>query len=188
MKKTSKFLIWITFLIVITQTITAFGVSAPFWPEHDLEMVPGDSRIVELNLQNMVGDEDVEVRAELVLGNEIAKLKKNSFTVKSKTYDTMAELEITIPPETPLGERISVKVEFRTIPAGGEGMVSMGTGMNVGFDVVTANVPMSPKDGSKFPWTITIIVTLILVTIVISLIILKRKQKQANNQALTNFK
>lgn len=151
--------------------VSAFGVSSPYWNENPLELARGESKIVELNVQNMVGSNDVSVQAELVQGNDFASLGDNSFTVEAGTSDTIIPLTIKLPEETKPGESKLVRVEFRTVNEGSQG-VAVGTGMVVAFNVIA-------KDEVKESNSTGIIISLALIALlaVIIIFILKRKKK-----------
>ena len=55
-------------VLVLTSAVSAFGVSSPYWEGNPMNIARGDSKIVNLNLQNMVGDEEVNVN---VIGDEV---------------------------------------------------------------------------------------------------------------------
>ena len=44
--------------------VSAFGITSPYWQERPLEVVPGETVDVYLELQNMLGEEDITVVAE----------------------------------------------------------------------------------------------------------------------------
>ena len=123
------------FLISI---VSAFGVSSPYWNENPLRMARGETTIINLNLQNMVGENDVEVKAILVEGKDIISLSKDTFTIKAGTSDTMVPLKIKIPKDAKPGETRKIKIEFKTIQEN-TGGISMGTGMTVAFDVIATS-------------------------------------------------
>ena len=134
MKNKIKFIFGIFLLVTLMGNITAFGVSSPYWTGNPLNIDRGETMIVELNLQNMVGDDDVNVEARLVSGSEYAKLKETQFLVKQKTSDTFAPLTIKIPRNVEPGIH-KIKVEFKSIADDTGGMINVGTGMDVSFDV-----------------------------------------------------
>ncbi len=51
--------------ILLIGLASAFGVGAPYWEDNPLVMERGTTKNVEINLQNMVGNDDVSVKAEL---------------------------------------------------------------------------------------------------------------------------
>ncbi|MBU0894104.1 MAG: hypothetical protein KKF48_04405 [Nanoarchaeota archaeon] len=173
--KTKKIAISIIFTILFSTIINASGVSSPFWlPDKPLILARGEIRIVNLNIQNMVGEGDLTFKAELIEGHEIVELEKDLFEVKAQTYDTMAPLKIKIPKETIPGETTRVTVEFKTVSPGKTGGVSLGTGMTISFDVIVSEEIAE----TKIPWiTLGIIMGILIILIIIILITRKRNQK-----------
>ncbi len=129
--------IFLLAVILISASVSAFGVSSPYWEGNPLQMSKGETKTVYLNLQNMVGDEDVTVKAKVIEGSEIVSIKEDTFVIKAKTSDTLVPVKITLPNDAEVGSIEKVKIEFKTISKD-KGGISMGTGMIVAFDVVTA--------------------------------------------------
>ena len=129
----NKIISIVTALILIS-TISAFGISSPYWEGNPLTMKPGETKIIDLNLQNMVGDEDITVKAEIIQGEDIISLKQDTFFIKAQTSDTIIPLEITIPKEIKDSDRY-IKIDFKKISGEAQG-VTIGTGMSIYFDIV----------------------------------------------------
>jgi len=167
--KIMKIILPIFLIVILISLVNAFGVSSPYWEGNPLTMAAGETKTVNLNLQNMVGEEDVNVKVEIKEGLEIASLKEDIYTVKSKTSDTFVPLKIKIPREA---ENTSYKLvaEVRTVTPGGEGgAVMLGTGMTVAFDVLVSG----KVESNKF---IIIIGACIILAIIIFIIIILRKK------------
>jgi len=153
-------------LILLIGFVSAFGVSSPYWDGNPLFIERGTTKIVEINLQNMVGNEDVKVKADLVEGLDIASLSNNVYDVRAQTSNVIVPLKISIPAKANVGDVKRVKVDFRTIGPNNEGMISMGTGMSVAFDV---NITEKQKGASDYiiPIAIVLVITLLIVIFVI---------------------
>lgn len=170
--KTKIFIYLITFtatLLILSNFVSAFGVGAPYWDTNPLTMAAGETKKVELNLQNMVGDSDVTVKAILKNGSDIARLENDIYTVKINTSDTMVPLDITIPKNATGTKKITV--EFKTVTSGEGGGVVMGTGMTVSFDVI-----ISGKVVEETNKALIIIPIVIIVLAIIIIFILRRKR------------
>ena len=157
--------------LVAVSLVSAFGVSSPYWDTNPLVMARGEVRTVNLNLQNMVGDEDVTVKAELVAGDDITSLGQDTFVVEAGTSNTMVPLKIKMPKDASPGESKTVQVEFKTVQDD-TGGIAMGTGMTVFFDVVAGEATVNNT---------TMIISIIIAIIVLALIlwiILKNKKKK----------
>ena len=157
-------------ILMLSSMVSAFGISAPYWENNPLTMTQGETKTVELNLQNMVGTEDVIVKADIKTGMDIASLVKTTYTVPAGTSNTMAPLVITIPKEAALGAQ-KVEVEFKTVAPESAGMVTMGTGMSIGFDVIVT------KPEPKINAGLMYLIGAIIVILVIIGIVLARKKK-----------
>ncbi len=159
-------------LVLTSSFVSAFGVASPYWKDNPLVMAKGEKRIVNLNLQNMVGEVDVRVKAEIKKGEDIATLRKEVYAVKAGTSDTLVPVVIKIP-KNATGTR-KIEIAFKTITSGeGEGVV-MGTGMNIGFDVlISEKVVEKPFLSMK-----SLLIALIIVIICIGIILLIKKNKR----------
>jgi len=154
-------LVLVTFLLA--GLVTAFGVGSPYWKGHPLKMYPGETKIINLNLQNNVGDADVVVKAQVTEGADIAKLLKDTYIVKAKTINTMVPLKVTLPKD--VTENKHVTVEIKTVKSGEGGMVVMGTGMKVSFDVILTEIPEKVKQQrsiSTITWSAAILILIII--------------------------
>ncbi len=155
-------------ILILVSLVTAFGISSPYKQDRPLEMMKGQTETVNINLQNMVGNEDITVRAEVVEGTGIASLTRTTYTVKAKTHDTFVPLKITVPKDAS-GTK-TVKAEFKTVEEGEEGMVTLGTGYAVTFDVIISE--------KEIPTTSTglIVLIIIIVLIILAYLVLKKRK------------
>ena len=166
-------IIWTAFLmaLLLGSLVSAFGVSSPYWQGKPLRMARGETQTVNLNLQNMVGNEDVTVKAELVKGSEISDLEKDIYTVNAMTSDAVAPLKVSIPRDYEAGTR-EIEVEFKTIATDEGGAVTIGTGMTIAFDVVISEEIAE----REFPSTIVLIVALIAIALITIVLVMKNKR------------
>ncbi len=133
-------------LLIICPLINAFGVTTFYWDEQPLIMHPGETKDVDLLLQNMVGDKDIKVKAELVGGSEIATLIDSSkeYLVPLGEKDVKVNIRVKIPEDTPLDSRYDVMVMFKEL-AQGEGKMIQISG------AVGGTIPVVVKSASKVP-------------------------------------
>ena len=61
------------------QNANAFGVSSPYWQGNPVIMYPGETKIVNLNLQNNIGEDDVFVKVSILEGQDIARVEKELY-------------------------------------------------------------------------------------------------------------
>ena len=161
-------------LLVFSSLVGAFGVSSPYWEGYPLTMLLDEEKIVNFNLQNMVGNEDVEVKVELKEGFNIASLNKESYSVRAGTSDSYVPLRI----KAADSGSHKVKLEFKTVTPGGGGVVT-GTGMLVSFDVVVSEAPTITGAGAVGVGSITIssMVVMVLIIFAIALFILRKRKR-----------
>lgn len=155
--------------IMMVSLVSAFGVSSPYWNDNPLQMARGEVKTVDLNVQNMVGDEDVRVIAEIKEGSDISSLGKTDFIVKAGTSNTIIPLRIEFPEDTTPGESKKVKIEFKTTSPG-EG-ISVGTGMLIAFDVVAKDEVAKDNRTSMI-----LILSVIVLLIVLTIFLIRRKR------------
>jgi hypothetical protein len=121
-------------LLFLVSTISAFGISSPYWEDHPLILEKGETTTVNLNLQNMAGDEDITIKAEIKQGSEIISLKQDTFVIKARTSDTNIPIEINIPKDIQK-DNTTIEIEFKKIEGDSKGIV-IGTGMSISFNVI----------------------------------------------------
>ncbi len=158
--------------LMLISIISAFGVSSPYWDENPLQMNRGETKTINLNLQNMVGEGDVTVKATLVEGNDVTSLAKDTYVVKQGTSNTMVPLKITIPKDAVPGETKSIRIEFKTVQDDTKG-ITMGTGMTVAFNVI-AGEAIAETNTSMI---VGLILAIIILAIIIWMILKKRKKR-----------
>lgn len=157
--------------LAVASVVSAFGVGSPYWSSNPLTMARGDTVVVNLNLQNMVGDEDVDVKAELIEGSGIASLEDEGIiAVKAGTSNTMVPLVIKMPKRVESGEVMPVHVEFKTVTNNPSG-ISMGTGMTISFNVIAG-------DEVKSNTTRNIAIAVVVVLAIIIWVIKKKKKRK----------
>lgn len=175
-----KIVIVLISLVLLSSLTSAFGVASAYHKNKPLELARGEVETVLFNLQNMVGEEDVFVRASLIDGHSIAELKETDFEIPIGTHDTNAPLVISIPEDANPGDITKVKVDFKSVSPGTAGGIGFGSGMSFTFDVIVTGEPIVEPE---FPWqTIGIIAAFILVGGLIMFLITRRKKRIIETQ------
>jgi len=171
----------ILLILAFVQLISGFGVSSPYWEGNPMVLSPGEEYEINLNLQNMIGDDDLLIKAEMIKGGDIAKIKEGIYEIKAHTSDTMAPLTIKIPRDILVPQTKRIHIEFKSVTPHETGMVTMGTGMSVKFDVLIQGSPIK----REIPWaTIIISIGIIIIAIVIIILIRRRKRLFVAQQEL----
>ena len=170
--------------ILLTNFVSAFGVSSSFWKGNPLRIAPGETIDIDLRLQNMVGTGDTIVRASLGEGAGIATIEEKDYLVKSGTKDTKVPIRITIPEDAIIGQTHQVTIDFSTVTKASAGTLTIGTAIGTTFDVeIVAESPMTlptkPESTTTFPmWLLTLTIVAIMLIIIMIIVKAKRKTKK----------
>ena len=169
-------LIVVTILLIISN-VYAFGVSSSYYKGNPLQISPGETKIISLRLQNMVGSEDMTVKSVLTKGSEIAKVEEKNYVVKAGTEGLEVPVTISISSNTPLNTNYEVTVSFSTVTSGQGGAVSLGTGIDTTFDVLV--VPETPNvndSGVNNSIVFLVVGVIVLLAIIVLAVFLKNKK------------
>ncbi len=179
------------------QHVDAVAVTSFYRKENPLSLQPGQTREVTYLLQNMVGDEDFTLQAELEQPNPYVTFKDKVpvYKVPAKTKDIPVTIIIAVPSDAKIGTVMPVTVAFKTLKKEGEQQVALGVGITKTFDLIIstessqehketiaptiATPQKSPVELLKKPATPALIV-LIIVVIVWLLLRRSRKGRKAN--------
>ena len=137
--KAIKIIMYALLLTIIANFVSAFGITSFYWePDRSLSLLPGETRNVELQLQNMVGSEDITVSAEVTEGKEIAVIldTSNIYKVSAGHKDVYINLKITMPENYLPGQKTTVTVSVKDVGEGEGGMMDFGTAVLTSFPVV----------------------------------------------------
>ncbi|MEK6935391.1 MAG: hypothetical protein AABW67_01250 [Nanoarchaeota archaeon] len=153
MKKIFTFAIYLLLLIFLMfyssiNLINALGVVSPYsGSQLSLKVLPGEEKIVNLELQNWDIEEELSVKGTILKGSEIAFLKNESIEV-SYQVRTPVEMLIKIPAKAKVGDKYVVEYEFKQVGGGGEGMVVFSQGINRNFDVLVVSAELAETKGN----------------------------------------
>ncbi len=130
---------------MIIPLVNSFGVSTPFWGEHQLVIAPGETKDAYVELQNMVGDENMTLKAEITKGSEIATLidPSTEYFIPFGTRDVKVNIRVTIPKNAPLESAYNIEVSFKQITEAQGGMMQMAGGVGTTIPVIV-RLPTSP--------------------------------------------
>ncbi len=167
---------------------SAAGVSSSYWYGNDegevdkpAEIVPGETTIVNLNLQNKkIGDSNISVEVSLNSGEEIASIEKTLYNV-SFGSSVDVPIEITLPKDAEIGEEYKVTLKFDIGSEGEGGTVEFNKGITKSFPVKAVEETKEEKvkaEGMSQILTLGIAVLIIVILIVIFL----RKPKKGKKK------
>ena len=169
-------IIIISVLILSISFVSAVAIGLPYWEGHPFTISPGQTGTVNLIIQNMVGEEDITMKAEIIKEKEIASLEQDEYFIPI-SGDAQVPIKITIPSNVTLNTTYKVKVSFKTITPSSEGGVTMGIGIVSTFDVlVKEGVKEQPKE--KLETKTLIIISIIVLIIIIAIVLKKQKLKK----------
>ena len=127
----------------MSSSVFGFGVTQP----ETIFVSPGENRIVDFSVQNGAGAiEDVIVKLEVLSGKDIVELIEDNEYFVPAGGENFAKIRINIQSDAQPDDTWNVKLSFKTKPIGplNTGMVSLGYGVNIGFDVAIAR-PVKEK-------------------------------------------
>ena len=159
-------------LILASSMVFAFGVSSPYWEDNPMELSPGESEVVMLNLQNKAGaTESVTATIRVLEGYELLSLPQDTYEVAAGG-ETDVPVTVTIPSNAEAGDTYSIRMEVKEATSGEGGMVAMGTGFLVEFNI---NIVEGAGIGMNTTTILSIIAIVIAAIIIYCL--LRRKKK-----------
>lgn len=160
--------------LILISFISASGIVSPYWKDYPLEMNFGETKIANFVLQNIVGDGDITVKAELKQGTDIASLEQDTYTAKLGTSNTIIPVKITIPKD--YGKSLQqIQLEVKTIETKQGGMITLGTGWTTSFNVIISEKPISKN--FLIGVIIAMIIVLIILVLIILILVLRRRTK-----------
>jgi len=178
--KTIKLLALFTLALVgMLSFASALGVSYAYYDGHPLLLSPGESATVPVNIQNMIGDQDLTVTLKVTSGNEIASTSSSSYKIKANTANTFANVLVKVPSDVAIGTSYNVMLVLSTVNANNQGeMISVGTALetNLPITVVAPKEQPAPAYDSTTMWIITLLVILLIFWIVFKMMNKKKRR------------
>lgn len=177
-----SFVLTISILLLLS-SVYAFGVTTWYWEGNPLKLEPGETKEIYLELQNMVGDNDVNAEVKLIKGSEVAQIidSSNIYSVPAKTKDTKVNVRVSVPETDQIGKTYTLGFSIQTVnPAGGG--VGLSTGFEKEFDVEVAEKPkpaapeVTEVAKKGFPWFTLVIA--IAIVVVLAIIVKKANKKK----------
>lgn len=166
--------------------VSAAGVSTPYWSTNPLKLQPGESTVFSLGLQNMVGTEDITLRANITKGNEIARIidANTDYFVPLGSDDVTVNIEVAIPQDAEVNKVYGLEVSFLQVGGAGEGgFFAVATAFTQKIPVLVVSEPTesavyqpSPqKQGvSNTTW---LILALVILGIIVVAVVIKRRRR-----------
>jgi hypothetical protein len=174
MNKKIKFGFGMFLVVLLNLSLVFAGVTSPYDKNHPLNVYPGEETTVKFSYQNLGNENDLNLVLEIVEGDEFVKLDSKEYTVPADSKLTI-EVGFKIPRSYEVGESKSFRIKFSEVPSEtGEGMVTLGLGTSIGFNIDVVEKPEGVSDGFSI-WYLVIAVVVLLV--IVFLVWKKRKNR-----------
>ncbi len=180
MTKKKRVLILSAFILVLSiSLITAAGIARPYWDDNPLKLAPGESKIVQLTLQN-TDPEDMSLAA--TIESEIATLKdkSNEYSVPSGEINKKVNIDVEVPEDAKVGTIYKVVASFKQIASGEGGMIRMTGAFTSNFPVEVVGEQESELYtlSEKKPIELWVWALIIILVAGIAMAVIKKKQKK----------
>lgn len=192
MKKGNLFVVSSIVMILLAGLISAAGVVQPYWnsgpsgQENPLFLMPRQSGVVNLTLQN-TGTENLTFNATITSGNEIATMKQTVYNVSAGETHIIVPVQISVPSDAKMNSTYEVTVLFKEISSGSGKMVQLSSGFSASFPVIVGS--QEQKNGSSATsstpgwnpvvlWIILALIVLAIIAIIIAIVNKKKSSKK----------
>ena len=184
MKINTLKLSWIVFafmLLSISVNGSGFGVTQP----GTLVIPAGESKIVDFSVQTGAGDtQNVMAKLEVLNGEEIVELIENPEYFVPASGQTIAKIKINIPKSAQPDDSWRVELAFKAKPteAVSTGMVTLGQGIKIGFNVVASEPVVQETPTGQVTREVSynptyVIIALIIIALIVYLVTRKKTSK-----------
>lgn len=184
-----KIISLVTLILLSLSFVSAYGVSRPYWDKNPLNLAPGESMTVRLDLQNMAG-EKVDRRFKVKItddGGGIAKIiGGDEFLVPFGREDIPVSIQVSVPKTDQRGGIRNIALLFSEIGSGKGGMMKVSGAFTATFPVnVVAPEksvlykPATPVKETKISlqWILLIALILVVIISIIVVLIIKKKRR-----------
>lgn len=173
-------LVLFTALATLPLTVKAFGITSAYYSGNPLTLQPGETKTISLGLQNMVGEDNITLSADITKGAEIAKLVeegKQYFVPLGTNNDIAIEMTITAPANDVIGKEYEVELTLTTVTSGEGGGVVLGQSIGKTVPVIIVSPTEEIKEKPSFPIGLVILLVVIVIIILVIIILLATKKK-----------
>ena len=173
--------ILIGLLLLMATNVLAFAVSSTYYPGYPLHVQAGETKNIEMTLQNLASTEDVQVKAQITSGSEIIQ-----FTDPSDTYTipagekTTVNMKVSVP-EANAEELYPVTVVFTTLTTSEAGAFGLASSIGKSFDVIVGGASKKiPETEEKITtnWKFLLFVGILIITALVVLVLLINKARK----------
>ena len=174
-----KLIIICIFLILLTSYVSAFAITSFYYEGYPLILNPGETKNIQLLLQNEKTSNPVTIEAKLAGESDIAELTgKTIFSLKSGEIDVPVNVRISIPETAKIGDEYAVGMTFTTTTKAKTEMLGIGTKITKSFPIVIGKV-LEPKKSllDIIPLKGIAGIVVILALVVLAFMFYKKKKK-----------
>ena len=150
-KKIDISIIFLIGIILFSSYVYAFAVSTAYWKENPLIVYPGETKEVYSTLQNIGETEDINIRAEIRQGEDIAELidSSNIYLVPANGK-TRVNFRVTMPADRQIGEKYNIKLAFTTVANAVKGTFGIGSAIEQNIDIFVGEKVEAPVPKDSF--------------------------------------
>jgi len=177
LKMKNNIIVFIVTLFILTPFVNAFGATTYHWEDSPLEISPGETKQTELVLQNMVGEKDLYLSAEIIEGSDITSIldDETTYFIPFGSKDVIVNLEVSIPDSYEIGGRQNVVVSFKEAVEDEGQMVQMSGAVSVSIPILVKELDDTLEgspESSGFPYGVVVVLGSM---IVVGIILVKYK-------------
>lgn len=171
--------------LLMVPFINAFGISSFYgYGNPPLTLAPGETKDINLFLQNMIGDQNISVKVRF--NSSIAKITDDSnvYFLPAQTKDNKMNIRVTIPSDAKTGSDYALTFYFAEVTSEQDGgTVSLGVEQTVTIPVVVMAKPVVPQPSKQLP--IPMISWLVLILIVLAFVYMNKKAETNQEPPVT---
>jgi len=163
--------------IFIINGIFAFAVSCLYGDKYPLNINPGETKDIQIVLQNSQGPGEISVKGIITQGSDIAQLidENDIYTVAVK-QKTDVNIRVSIPKDVEINDTYDIILSFATITSGEAGTFGFGSAIDKKIPiVVTKKIRTQEEKTMIWIYVIAGLIALVILVIIIIRIIKKRK-------------
>jgi hypothetical protein len=176
-KTQTTILAGILLVITLLSLINASGVSSPYWTENPLKLNPGETRVINLTLQNMVGNQDVTFQAKLSSEENIATLlnanSEAKYLVPFGNKDVPVTIQIQVPSNAKVGKEYKINLLLNEVSSDQGGMLHVTSSVSTSFPVEVIG-----KTGGLMPSYLAWLLVGAILLVIIAIICFRKKNKK----------
>jgi hypothetical protein len=168
--------IFILVFILLVGCASAWGVSSVYTRDNPLRLNPNGTTTITFNLQNLVGGEDLRIKAEVVNGTEYAEIiGADEYDLPLGSKDVGVNVMVTSPSQE--GEYL-IGIAFSTITSGQGPGVVLGQSIVKNFYLNSEVTPVVTEEKAGVQWYVWVIIVVVAIAIILWFVLKPKKKKK----------